>query len=119
MEFKPTNLPIENEYPKLVRDNILEIIKNKTGIDPESKVLENDEEFLTYLLNKFVEEATELKHSVEHGNMQEELADVMELVQTLLKLKGWSMEDIEAVQNEKRTKNGGFEKRFLLLNYKK
>jgi predicted house-cleaning noncanonical NTP pyrophosphatase (MazG superfamily) len=115
MDFKPTNLPIESEFPKLVRDNIPEIIKRKSGVDVPTKILESDEEYLKYLLKKIIEEATELQHSVEVGNMQEEFADLFELIQNVLKLKGWSMEDIAAVQKEKREKNGCFEKRILML----
>lgn len=115
MEFIPTDLPIESEYPKLVRDNIPDIIKTKSGKNPETRKLESDSEYETYLLKKMIEESVELAHSSEHGNMQEELADVLELVQELIKLKGWSLEDVIAVQDEKREKNGGFEQRTLLV----
>lgn len=115
MNFKPTDLPIENEYPKLVRDNIPNIIKSKTGALPAMEILSDDNEFLKYLLKKMVEESTELRHSLEHGNMQEELADVCELTETLLRLKGWTREDVALIQKEKREKNGGFSERILML----
>jgi predicted house-cleaning noncanonical NTP pyrophosphatase (MazG superfamily) len=115
MNFEPTNIPIENEYPKLVRDNIPNIIKNRTGAGSDTRILSDDREFLEYLLKKMVEESTELKHSLVQGNMQEELADVFELITTLLKLKNWSIEDIISVQEEKRNKNGGFNDRILML----
>jgi len=72
MDFIPSDLPIENEYPKLV-------------------------------------------HSLEKGNMEEDLADALELIYAIMKLKGWAMSDIAAIQKEKREKNGGFEKKILLL----
>jgi predicted house-cleaning noncanonical NTP pyrophosphatase (MazG superfamily) len=115
MDFKPTNLPIESEYPKLVRDNIPAIIKAKEGIDVKARILEDDEEYLKYLLKKMVEEATELQHSEKVGNTREELADVLEIINSILKLKNWTMEDIAKVQKDKREKNGGFEKRILML----
>lgn len=115
MDFTPSSLPIENEYPKLVRDNIPEIIKQKTGQDIEQRILENDEEYVQYLLKKVIEESIELEHSVEKGNMQEELADVTEVINQIIKLKGYTWQDIVAVQQEKREKNGGFEKRILML----
>ena len=115
MNFEPTNLPIESEYPKLVRDNIPDIIKKKTGKEADTKIL-NDEEFLEYLTKKLIEESTEVRHSIKHGNMQEELADVQELIDNIIKFKGWTKENISAIQKEKRGKNGGFEKRILLLN---
>ena len=115
MDFTPTSLPIEQEYPKLVRDNIPNIIKDKTGRTSETKILESDEEFLKYLCRKMIEESHELEHSLQTGNTQEELADLFEIIYTILKVKGWSIEDIIKVQKEKREKNGGFEKRLLLL----
>jgi len=115
MDFIPTNQPFENQYPKLVRDNIPQIIKDKTGTEPEVKILENDEEFLKYLLKKLVEEAKELEQSTEVGNTEEELADVLEIIETILKLKNWTMADIAKIQTEKRTNNGGFEKKILML----
>ena len=52
MELKHTNLEIENEYPKLVRDRIPEIIKEREGVGIKSRMLEDDAEFLKYLLKK-------------------------------------------------------------------
>jgi predicted house-cleaning noncanonical NTP pyrophosphatase (MazG superfamily) len=116
MEFTPTNHPIENEFPKLIRDKIPGIIESKTGKPANTTVIPTDEEYLSYLLQKIVEEASEVKYSVEHGNMQEELADVLELVDAILAFKGWSKEIVLNIQKEKREKNGGFEKRLLLLS---
>lgn len=118
MEFVPTDLPIENEYPKLIRDRIPEII-GKKGLTAGIKKLETDDEYLSYLLKKVVEESTELEYSQAHGNMQEELADVLELVQAILKVKGWTMEDVAVMQKEKREKNGGFDERLVMLELPK
>ncbi len=116
MDFKPTNLPIESEYPKLVRDNIPQIIKDQNNQIVPTRVLTSDNEFLKYLLQKLIEEAHELRHSIKVGNTQEELADIFEIIYAILKLKGWSIEDIAVIQNEKRKKNSGFEKRILMLS---
>ena len=113
--FDHTNLGIENEYPKLVRDRIPEIIKEKTGRDAKQKVLIDDEEFLDALLAKIIEEAVELNHSKEADNLEEELADIFEIIDAILKLKGKTTKDIAAIQEEKRRKRGGFEKRILML----
>lgn len=106
-------LPNENQYPKLVRDKIPEIIQGK-GKKAQTRVLA-DSEFLKYLLKKVVEESVELAHSLEKGNMEEELADVAELIQTIIKFKGLKLEDIANIQKKKNEKNGGFEKKILLL----
>ncbi len=115
MQFKPTNQNFENELPKLVRDRIPEIIKDKTGKLPETRVLENDEEYLKFLLKKVVEEARELEYSIKEGNTKEELADVLELVKAIMELKSYNAEEIEHLREEKAVKNGGFKKRILML----
>ena len=106
---------MENEYPKLVRDKIPEIIKEKTGIDIEQKIIADNDEYLDALLAKMVEEAEELKHSKENNNLEEELADIFELIYAILAVRGKTIEDIIAIQKEKREKNGAFEKRILML----
>ncbi|MDR3581969.1 MAG: nucleoside triphosphate pyrophosphohydrolase [Candidatus Pacebacteria bacterium] len=105
---------MESEYPKLVRDNIPDIIKEKEGFEPSYRVLEDDMEFLEALLKKATEEAAELQSSLETGNTEEELADLLEIIDTLIPLLGKSAEDIRAIQREKHEKRGGFEKRILM-----
>ncbi len=63
-----------------------------------------------------MEEATALQHSAEQGNTEEELGDINELLQKLMQLKRITAERIGAVQREKREKNGGFEKRIIMLS---
>ncbi|MDR3642765.1 MAG: nucleoside triphosphate pyrophosphohydrolase [Candidatus Doudnabacteria bacterium] len=108
-----TDQESNNEYPKLVRDNIPEFIQSR-GLTAKTRTLD-DKEFWQYLLRKMVEESTELSRSVDDSDMQEELADILELITSIIKFKGWNLEDIQAVQTGKREKNGGFEKRILLL----
>ena len=115
MDFKFTDQAFENEYPKLVRDNIPALYKARTGKDAKIEVVKEDKDFLKFLLKKMVEEARELEYSVKVENTQEELADVFEIISAILDLKGWSLEDIVEVQKSKRDKNGGFEKRIILL----
>jgi predicted house-cleaning noncanonical NTP pyrophosphatase (MazG superfamily) len=104
-----------DKYPKLVRDRIPAIIKEKTGTEPECKTLTDDKEFLDSLLQKMVEESLELQNSATENNLEEELADILELIQAILKLRNRTMEDIMVIQAEKRGKRGGFDKRILML----
>lgn len=113
-----TDLPIENEYPKLVRDKIPEIIKQKEGRIAATRVLDDDNEFLGFLLKKVVEEAEELSRATSDHNIQEEIADVYEIIDTIIKLKGMSAKDITTTQDEKRAKRGGFDQRLIMLNNK-
>ncbi len=115
MDFTFTDQEFENEYPKLVRDNIPAIYRERTGKEASIDTIKNDKEFFHYLLKKMVEEARELEYSKDRGNTQEELADILEIIDAILKLKGWIFEEIRELQNKKRSKNGGFEKRIILL----
>ena len=114
MEFKHTNLKIETEYPKLVRDKIPEIIKKNEGIEIRSRILD-DGEFLKYLLKKIVEEAAELQDAADKGNLEEEVADIFEITDNILKLRKKNKEEIFMIQEVKREKNGGFDKRILMI----
>jgi predicted house-cleaning noncanonical NTP pyrophosphatase (MazG superfamily) len=105
---------VHREYPKLVRDNIPDIIKEKEGFEPTYRVLEDDTEFLAALLKKITEEAAEVQESVENKNTEEELADLQELIDATVRHLGKTREDIEKIQKEKREKRGGFEKRILM-----
>lgn len=115
MEFTHTNNPVENEYPKLVRDRIPEIIKKSTGVEPEYKILDDDSAFLDALLKKIIEESVELRQSLENGNLEEELADIFEIIDAILALRHGSVNHIVAIQKEKHEKRGGFDKRILML----
>jgi predicted house-cleaning noncanonical NTP pyrophosphatase (MazG superfamily) len=105
---------MKSEYPKLVRDNIPDIIKEKDGFEPTYRTLEDDTEFLSALLKKIAEEAAELERSVENKNTEEELADLLELIETTTTFLGKTAEDIKTIQLDKREKRGGFEKRILM-----
>lgn len=116
MEYKhtDTNLAIESEYPKLVRDNIPDIIEKDRGQKPETRTLE-DEEFQKYLLKKMVEEATELRGAKDKEHLAEELADIFEIIDELLVANDLKPEEIREIQKQKAEKRGGFKKRILML----
>ncbi len=118
-EHTITDLPRENEYPKLVRDRIPEIVKTHDGYEPPVRVLSDDQEFLKYLQRKAVEEAEELSHATTDSNLAEEIADVYEIIDAIMALKGFSAADIAKTQAEKRAKRGGFDGRLLMLGNKK
>lgn len=117
MKFKhfETNLEKENEYPKLVRDNIPEIAAKRTGKKVKTKILKKREEYLKFLLKKIEEEAHELANAEDKEHIAEESADVKELLDTILEFFELDWETIEKVQKEKAIKNGGFKKRILML----
>ncbi|HEX8226317.1 MAG TPA: nucleoside triphosphate pyrophosphohydrolase [Candidatus Saccharimonadales bacterium] len=111
-----TDLPAENEYPKLVRDKIPDIILAHDGVTVPTRILSDDDEYLAFLLRKGREEAEELSEAQTESNMREEIADLYEIIDTILALKGIPRADIVGIQDEKRQKRGGFDQRILMLD---
>ena len=106
----------ENEYPKLARDRIPERIKQNEGRDAHVRAMADDEEFLKFLMKKATEEAFELTQADSDQDMAEEMADLYEVMDAILALKGMLREDVVKIQADKRSKRGGFEKRILMLD---
>ena len=95
-------------YHKLVRDRIPEIIES----DGKICVCEtlSDEDYISLLDQKLDEELAEYQES----KSLEELADLLEVIQAVVKARGWTVEELEQLRAEKATKRGGFEKKILL-----
>lgn len=95
-------------YHKLVRDRIPEIIET----DGKTCVCEtlSDEDYLSLLDQKLNEELAEYQES----KSLEELADLLEVMQAVVKARGWTLEELEQVRANKAAKRGGFEKKILL-----
>lgn len=102
-------------YKKLIRDRIPEKIISNGGT-PITRVL-NDEEFLSELVAKIHEETEEIEEvMMDRAKIVEELADLQEIIDTILKYHNITNEDLNAAKNAKREKRGGFEKRLYLEN---
>ena len=95
-------------YYKLVRDHIPEIIE----ADGKKCACErlSDEDYLSFLDQKLNEELAEYQES----KSLEELADLLEVMQAVVKARGWTLEELERVRANKAAKRGGFEKKILL-----
>lgn len=96
------------KYDKLVRDKIIEIIESKGG--SAKWHVASDEEYREKLREKLREEIEEF---IEAESI-EEMADVFEVITAWLTYKGWNIDQVTAVQQEKRDKRGGFERRIIL-----
>ncbi|KKP67376.1 MAG: Phosphoribosyl-ATP pyrophosphohydrolase [Candidatus Moranbacteria bacterium GW2011_GWE1_35_17] len=114
-EHIKTNLEKENEYPKLVRDNIPEVVGKLTGKEVKTRILEDDAEYSKFLLKKIEEEAHELANAESKEHIAEEVADVMELIEAILEFNELDWETIEKIKKEKAEKRRGFKKRILML----
>ena len=100
-------------YHKLVRDRIPEIIE-ASGKTCTWETL-SDEEYLQLLDEKLNEELAEYQES----KSLEELADLLEVVQAVVRARGWTPEQLEQLRADKAAQRGGFEKRILLTSVRK
>ena len=98
-------------YNKLVRDKIPENIDKMEGRKSNYKILE-DKEYIEELDKKLFEEAHEFveEHSVE------ELADLMEVIYTIMKINNISIDDVENARKIKKDKKGGFNNKIYLID---
>ena len=95
-------------YHKLVRDRIPEIIE-KDGKQCVCSIL-SEEDYIRMLDQKLDEELKEYQES----KSMEELADLLEVIRSVVLARGSSMEELEQIQREKAEKRGGFDRRILL-----
>jgi len=101
---------------KLIRDNIVDIIK-KEGRDVNYYIAENNEEYLYFLKKKLKEECNEFIESLslDEKNIKEECSDILEVIENMLSLKNLSFKDVEEIKNQKNIKNGSFKKRHVYI----
>ena len=96
-------------YNKLVRDKIPEDIDSEPGRKSKYRILD-DAEYLTELNKKVLEEANEF---IEENSI-EELGDLMEVINAIMKLKGYKMEEVYKIMKAKEEKKGAFNNKIYL-----
>ena len=96
-------------YNKLVRDKIPEDIDSEQGRKCKYRILD-DKEYLKELNRKVLEEANEF---IEENSI-EELGDLMEVINAIMKLKGYNMKEVEKVMKAKEEKKGAFNNKIFL-----
>lgn len=96
-------------YNKLTRDNIPHLIE-ASGRKQTSRVM-NEKEYEEALINKVIEEIEEYRVT----KNEEEIADIYEVLDCLIKLKEYEPMHIDYLQLIKREARGSFEKRILLV----
>ena len=96
------------QYNKLVRDKIAEIIKR----DGKRAVIHKaeDDEYEKALYDKLSEEVGEFIQKPS----EEELADILEVIRAIYKLKDYDEKRVEAVRESKLKERGGFDKKIIL-----
>lgn len=95
-------------YNKLVRDNIIDIIQEK-DVKVSYEVLD-DKKYEKELNKKLQEEINEFleDYSIE------EMADVLEVIYAILDYRNITIEEIEKIRLDKRSKRGAFKNRIFL-----
>lgn len=95
----------------LVRDAVPKMIKEQGQELKFRQVAE--QEYPRVLKRKLVETAQRLEEA-DFGVEQEEIADVLELLETLINLRKYDKESLRSIKEGKWRKRGGFQKGFLL-----
>lgn len=100
-------------FGKLVRDGIPDKIKSNSE-EVISMTLAPDER-RRMLLAKLMEEAQEVVESTNRDDLRNELADVQEVLHSLIRHAGFSVADIEGVAAAKAERLGSFDAGVVLL----
>ena len=95
-------------HHKLVRDKIPELI-HLNGKTCKTRNL-NQDEFSFELKRKLEEEVKEFLDNTSG----EELADIIEVVESLASMEGISLNDVLRIKEEKKEKRGGFSDQIFL-----
>jgi len=94
---------------KLVRDLIPNIIPTEILHLCKFSIVDK-EQYSILLKNKLQEEVDEY---IESEN-EEELADILEVIDAIIVLKGFSKDKIMEIKQQKKLARGGFEKQILM-----
>ncbi len=95
-------------HNKLVRDKIPAIIE-ADGKECVTHIL-SDEEYIAALETKLNEEVTEYQAD----KSLEEMADVLEVLQSICIARGYSLEELENMRAKKAEERGGFKDKVFL-----
>lgn len=103
---------MEKVFNKLVRDKIPDLMAS-SGVTVTFKSL-HGEKLRKALKDKLIEETQEVVAAESYDKLLEELADVSEVVEHLLRVHGFSKADLEKAMADKRICNGSFLKGYFL-----
>lgn len=95
----------------LVRDAVPKLLKDE-GRELKFRNVAS-QEYPAVLKRKLAETARRLEET-EFGVEQEEIADLLELLETLINLRNYDKESLRSIKEGKWRKRGGFERGFLL-----
>jgi len=96
--------------PKLVRDNIPQIIEADEGREPKIRIAEDDQDYFERLREKLVEEVGEF---LKEPNA-EEMADILEVLDAFAEFLEIDPEVVLDIKENKVVEKGRFAKRIIL-----
>lgn len=96
---------------KLVRDKFPAAIDSEYG-GKSTHWRMDGEAYIKALKDKLIEESLEVEAALNDADLKEEIADVLEVLFSLLKAKNFSLEEIEHIRQDKIIKRGGFSEQF-------
>jgi predicted house-cleaning noncanonical NTP pyrophosphatase (MazG superfamily) len=105
---------MHTEYNKLVRDHIPALLA-QTGYTCDTATM-NEQEYEQALREKLIEEALEAASASEMQQLITELADLYEVIDTLMNDNNIAPEVVRAEQERRRQERGGFAQRIRLLS---
>lgn len=94
------------QFNKLIRSKLPERM-NLEGVNIIGRHL-NDEEFILELKNKLVEEAIEVRDTDSKDDLIKELADIMEVIESIISVHSITKEEVEKERIVKSEVNGHF-----------
>ncbi|MBE5906116.1 MAG: hypothetical protein E7277_04870 [Lachnospiraceae bacterium] len=102
---------MKEEYYKLVRDKVPEIMKSE-GAVVQYQIME-DKYYRQELFLKLREEAREL---MDDPHDIEEYADILEVLDCIMKLHGISFDAVMETKEKKRLQKGSFTEKYFLYH---
>ena len=102
-----------HDYNKLVRDKIPEHIRQRGESVTTAQL--HDDALLRALREKLVEEAYELLDAKDQQSIVAELADIREVIDSLIQKLGVPEKEVAEEQEQKRHKRGGFSDGIVLV----
>lgn len=104
-------------YNKLIRDKIPNIL-SKNNLQYHIETFE-DHEYQQALKDKLLEEVQELLLSENTQEIEEEIADIYEVLDNLINIFGLNQENIKDIQIQKRVDRGSFQEKIKLVSVMK
>ena len=104
---------VKHRFGKLVRDLIPVQIKSKGEAVKYYKLTKK--QLFPLLKAKAIEEALELYWEPDSSNSFEELADLLEVIQSICRLFGREFEEVRSLAEIKRKERGGFDEGYILV----